>query len=180
MKTLSPRKRAAASKTAAINGEPAPVTSSPPTPPSSPADHHEAAAFALLEAMLALQEGNFSKKLPSNWTGVYGKIADTFNDVLSINQRRAQETTRICRVVCKEGKLKQRLRVPGLVGGWAAEVESLNELMDDLVRPTTDVTRTIGAVAQGDLSQAMTLEVDGRGLEGEFLVSARLVNRMIE
>src|SRR5882762_6996135 len=69
---------------------------------------------------------------------------------------------------------------PAAIGGWADEVLALNRLMDDLVRPTTEVTRTIGAVAKGDLSQSMTLEVDGRPLEGEFLHSAKLVNRMID
>ena len=68
----------------------------------------------------------------------------------------------------------------GFAGGWADEVEALNTLMDDLARPTTEVTRTIGAVAKGDLGQMMALEVDGRRLRGEFLHSAKLVNRMIE
>ena len=68
----------------------------------------------------------------------------------------------------------------GFVGGWAEEVEALNPLMDDLARPTTEITRTIGAVAKGDLSLTMALEVDGRPLQGEFLHSAKLVNRMIE
>ncbi|MEO7932435.1 MAG: HAMP domain-containing protein [Chthoniobacterales bacterium] len=130
--------------------------------------------------MLAFRAGNFSKKLPSGWTGVHGKIADTFNDILSINERRVSETARVARVVGKEGKLNQRMRVSGLVGEWAVEVDALNGLMEDLVRPTTDVTRAIGAVAKGDLGQAMALEADGRALEGEFLHSARLVNRMID
>src|SRR5437762_12338899 len=53
-------------------------------------------------------------------------------------------------------------------------------LIDDLVWPTTEVTRAVGAVAKGDLTQSMALEVDGRPLEGEFLRSARLVNNMID
>ncbi len=65
-------------------------------------------------------------------------------------------------------------------GGWVDKLESLNTLLDDLVRPTTEVARTIGAVAKGDLGQSMDLEVDGRGLKGEFLRSAKLVNSMIE
>ena len=66
------------------------------------------------------------------------------------------------------------------MGGWADKVESINTLLDDLVRPTTEVARTIGAVAKGDLGQSMALEVDGRALKGEFLRSAKLVNTMIE
>ena len=56
----------------------------------------------------------------------------------------------------------------------------LNTLIADLVRPTDEVTRTIGAVAKGDLSQYDALDVDGRPLKGEFLRSAKLVNTMVE
>src|SRR5437899_4870658 len=87
---------------------------------------------------------------------------------------------RLSRTVGREGRLKQRMAVPGASGGWAAKVDSLNTLLDDLVRPTTEVARTIGAVAKGDLGQSMELEVDGRPLEGEFLRSAKLVSTMIE
>ncbi|MGC4086908.1 MAG: hypothetical protein QM756_03210 [Polyangiaceae bacterium] len=73
--------------------------------------------------------------------------------------------TRLSLTVGKEGRLKQRMSAPGLVGGWAAKVESLNTLLDDLVRPTTDIARTIGAVAKGDLGQSMDLEVDGLALK---------------
>ena len=68
----------------------------------------------------------------------------------------------------------------GAAGDWAVKADSINTLIDDLVRPTVDVARTIGAVAKGDLSQSMELEVDGRALKGEFLRSAKLVNTMIE
>ena len=82
--------------------------------------------------------------------------------------------------VGKEGRLKQRMSLPGAIGGWAEQVDSINTLLDDLVRPTTEVARTIGAVAKGDLGQSMDLLVDGRPLRGEFLRSANLVNTMIE
>ena len=70
--------------------------------------------------------------------------------------------------------------MPGVAGGWADEVAAINTLIDDLVWPTTEVTRAVGAVAKGDLGQSMALEVDGRPLEGEFLRSAKLVNKMID
>src|SRR5437762_510020 len=118
--------------------------------------------------------------MPNDLTGVSGKIADAFNDIALVSERRAHETARVTIAVGKEGKLKQRMTVPGVVGGWADEVTALNTLIDDLVWPTTEVTRAVGAVAKGDLTQAMALEVDGRPLEGEFLRSARLVNNMID
>src|ERR1041385_1825169 len=134
----------------------------------------------LLSALLAYKAGDFSVRLPSDWTGVPGKIADAFNEIAEFNQRLGTETTRVSHAVGKEGKLKQRLSVPGAKGGWANKVESINTLIDDLVWPTTEVTRTISAVAKGELTQPMNLEVDGRPLEGEFLRSAKIVNKMIE
>ncbi len=134
----------------------------------------------LLAAMLSFREGDFSVRLPSDLIGVDGKIADAFNEIVAVSERRARETSRVSRSVGKEGKLKQRMSVPGVIGGWAEEVAAINMLIDDLVWPTTEVTRAVGAVAKGDLGQSMALEVDGRPLEGEFLRSAKLVNKMID
>src|SRR5690349_3341947 len=134
----------------------------------------------LLNAMLAYRSGDFAVRLPSDLTGIDGKIADAFNDIVTVSERRARETARVSRAVGKEGKLKQRMHVAAGVGGWADEVSAINMLIDDLVWPTTEVTRTIGAVAKGDLGQSMALETDGRPLEGEFLRSAKLVNKMID
>ncbi len=98
--------------------------------------------------MLAFRNGDFSTRLPIGWTGVEGKIADAFNEVVAMSERRAREAAHVARVVGKEGRLRQRMATSGFVGGWADEVEALNTLMDDLARPTTEVTRTIGAVAR--------------------------------
>ncbi len=134
----------------------------------------------LLGALLHFKDGDFSSRMPTDLVGIEGKIADVLNEIMAVSERRASETARVCRVVGKEGRVKERMRVPGAVGGWADEVGALNTLIDDLVWPTTEVTRAVGAVAKGDLTQAMALEVDGRPLEGEFLRSAQLVNKMIE
>src|SRR5436309_2962043 len=146
---------------------------------STPVPEPDPFSRQLLAAMLAFRNGDFAARMPSDLTGVEGKIADAFNEIAAVSERRALETARVSRTVGKEGKLKQRMTVPGMVGGWADEVAAINMLIDDLVWPTTEVTRAIGAVAKGDLGQAMALEVDGRALEGEFLRSARLVNSMI-
>src|SRR5258706_10179793 len=129
-------------------------------------------ASLLLDAMLAFRDGNFSARLPSNWTGVHGKIADVFNETIYIAERLNAETARVSRAVGKEGKLKQRMVLAGATGHWATKVESINMLIHDLVWPTAEVTPTIGAVARGDLGQPMALEVDGRPLEGAFLRNA--------
>src|SRR5205823_1244238 len=129
---------------------------------------------------VAFRDGDFAVRLPTHWAGIDGRIAEAFNQALAQEQRITHEVRRLSTTVGKEGRLKQRMSVPGAVGGWAAEVEFLNALLDDLVRPTHDIARTIGAVAKGDLGQSMELEVDGRALKGEFLRSAKLVNTMID
>src|SRR6185503_4150561 len=65
-------------------------------------------------------------------------------------------------------------------GSWASSIESVNTLIGDLVQPTTEVGRVIGAVASGDLSQKMTLDIDGRPLRVEFMRTAKVVNGMVE
>ena len=166
-----------------------PVASSAPTstPQLRSSGGHQGSAAepdqfsrALLSAMLSFKQGDFSVRMPTDLVGVNGKIADAFNDVAALSERRAHETARVTHAVGKEGKLKQRMNVAGVSGGWFDEVAAINTLIDDLVWPTTEVTRAVGAVAKGDLGQSMALEVDGRPLEGEFLRSAKLVNNMID
>ena len=134
----------------------------------------------ILTAMLSFREGNFSVRLPMEWSGIDGRIAEAFNQTIAHEDRISREITRLSVTVGKEGRLQQRLSIPAASGGWYEKVESINTLLDDLVRPTTEVARTIGAVAKGDLSQSMELEVDGVALQGEFLRSAKLVNTMID
>jgi HAMP domain-containing protein/signal transduction histidine kinase/DNA-binding response OmpR family regulator len=134
----------------------------------------------ILAVIIAFRDGNFSERLPTEWAGTEGRIAEAFNQAIGNEDRITREVARLSETVGKEGRIKQRLSVPGAIGGWAEKVDSLNTLLDDLVRPTADVARTIGAVAKGDLGQSMELEVDGRPLQGEFLRSANLVNTMIE
>ncbi|MBI3900484.1 MAG: HAMP domain-containing protein [Gammaproteobacteria bacterium] len=134
----------------------------------------------LLHALQAVRDGDFSARLPSDWTGLRGKIADAFNEIVIANSRLADEFDRVGQSVGKQGKTRQRLRSERRIGAWGTMESSINTLIDDLLWPTTEVTRSIAAVAKGDLSQTMRLEVDGRPLEGEFLRSAKIVNKMIE
>jgi HAMP domain-containing protein/CheY-like chemotaxis protein/signal transduction histidine kinase len=134
----------------------------------------------ILASLHAVRDGDFSVRLPGSWTGLPGKIADVFNDIVSANQQMAQELKRIGQTVGKEGRTRERARVHESRGEWGAMETSINTLVEDLLRPTSEVTHAIAAVAQGNLTQKVRLEVDGRPLEGEFLRSAKLVNTMIE
>ncbi|HEU4600795.1 MAG TPA: HAMP domain-containing protein, partial [Steroidobacteraceae bacterium] len=134
----------------------------------------------LLRALQAVRDGDFSVRLPSDKTGIAGKVADTFNEIVASNQRMAREIEKAGQLVGKDGKTKHRVTIDRRSGSWGAMELSINTLIDDLLWPTAEVTRTISAVAKGDLSQTMALEVDGRPLRGEFLRSATIVNTMIE
>src|SRR5215813_6577594 len=134
----------------------------------------------LLGVLLEVRDGNFAVRVPGHWTGLLGKIGDAVNDVVSANQRMAEQLGRVGQVVGKEGKTRQRVKFTGHSGAWAEMEESVNTLIEDLVWPTTEVTRALAAVAQGDLSQTLRLDVDGRPLQGEFLRAATIVNSMIK
>src|SRR5882757_1089921 len=142
------------------------------------ASHHELSD--LLSALVALKKGKRDVRLPIAWTGLLGRVADAFNDVVEQNERMADELSRLSQSVGKEGKLGQRLVAGNVSGFWAESVESVNDLINDLVHPTSEVARVIGAVAQGDLSKSMALEVDDRPLEGEFLRTAQTINKMVD
>src|SRR5579875_1497385 len=134
----------------------------------------------LLAMLLRMRDGDFTARLPNTWTGVEGKVADTFNEIIAANEQMARELKRIGHKVGKEGRTRERARFQQLRGSWGEMETSVNTLVDDLLRPTSEVTRAIGAVAQGDLTQTVRLDVDGRPLEGEFLRSANIVNTMIQ
>ena len=133
----------------------------------------------LLRALQTVRDGDFSVRLASDQTGLAGKVADTFNEIVSANQRLARELERVGQTVGKDGRTRHRMSSDRRTGAWGAMEHSVNTLIDDLLWPTTEVTRAIAAVAKGDLQQTMSLEVDGRPLKGEFLRSATIVNAMI-
>src|ERR1700739_3702867 len=109
-----------------------------------------------------------------------GKGADAVNEIVAANQRMAKQLERVGQVVGREGKTRQRVRFGLSNGAWGEMEASGNTLIDDLLWPTTEVTRAIAAVAQGDLLQTVRLDVDGRPLKGEFLRAANIVNTMIQ
>src|SRR3984957_13629820 len=134
----------------------------------------------LLQALQAMRSGDFSVRMTGDHLGIDGKITDTFNEIVAANQRMAQQLERVGQVVGREGKTRQRVRFGLASGSWADMEGSVNTLIDDLLWPTREVTRAVAAVAQGDLLQAVKLDVDGRPLGGEFLQSATIVNTMIK
>ena len=133
-----------------------------------------------LMALQAMRDGDFSVRMAADSLGVEGKIADTFNEIIAANHRMAKEFERVGRVVGREGKIKHRVNLGIPQGAWGEMEGSINTLIDDLLWPTTEVTRAVAAVARGDLQETVRLEVDGQPLMGEFFRSAMIVNTMIK
>jgi HAMP domain-containing protein/CheY-like chemotaxis protein/signal transduction histidine kinase len=161
---------------------PAKKSEPPPAPLAKKTANGNGAGFDLnnlLYALQAMKVGDFSVRMAGDQLGIEGKIADTFNEIVAANERMAKQLENVGQVVGRDGKTRQRVRL-GLSGGaWGEMESSVNTLIDDLLWPTREVTRVIGAVAQGDLLQTVRLDVDGRPLKGEFLQSANIVNTMI-
>ncbi|MFG1886763.1 HAMP domain-containing protein [Micromonospora sp. NPDC049051] len=145
--------------------------------PSAP--DHEALLGELTEALRRVRRGDLKVRLPRR-AGRAGEVADAFNEVVSLQERQYLDLRRISRIVGRDGRLTERLDDEGLDGSWAEGQRAVNSLIDDLGRPTTEIARVIVAVADGDLSQHMALEIDGRPLRGEYLRIGRTVNTMVD
>ena len=129
---------------------------------------------------MEVKNGNFSVRMPIDEVGLSGKICDTINDIITLNERMMQEFTKAGNIIGKQGKLTQRIEVPNAKGSWGTGVESLNTLISDLVHPTIEIAHVISSVAKGNLSQEMPLEIGGHTLKGEFSRIAKEVNDMVK
>jgi nitrogen fixation/metabolism regulation signal transduction histidine kinase len=134
----------------------------------------------LLAAMVAVGDGDFSVQLPRHWEGVNGKLAESFNAIVSHNRRLERDLALVGEKVGRMGQTRHRLAPTNRQGAWSHMEQSINGLIDDLVRPVETMTAAMAGVAKGDLTRTVPLEADGRPLLGEFLSSANIVNRMIE
>ncbi|MBZ6092630.1 HAMP domain-containing protein [Streptomyces olivaceus] len=144
-----------------------------------------AALNRLLAALVSMREGNFRRRLTVSGDGVMSEIAAVFNEVADRNLHLTGELARVRRTVGREGKLTERLETGACEGSWATAIDNSNALVDDLVRPVSEVSRVLSAVADGDLSPRMELrtqseEGTGQPLRGEFLKVGRTVNNLVD
>src|SRR5207237_72080 len=141
----------------------------------------EARLRQLLEALVAAQDGEFAVRLPfTRGTGLMAEIARTFNQMVARNDALTTEIVRLERVVGREGRMTERASLGDVAGSWKTSVNSVNALIADLVQPTTEVARVLVAVAEGDLTQKMALEIEGQPVKGEFLRIGTTVNSMVD
>jgi HAMP domain-containing protein len=137
-------------------------------------------AVELLNILTEIKNGNFNVKMPINNIGLSGKICDTLNEIISNNKKLIKEFTKAQLSIGKEGKLNQRIVLPNAQGEWKTGVEALNALISDLAYPIREIDRVISAVAKGNLSQQIPIEVSDHLLQGEFARIAKEVNDMVK
>ncbi len=134
----------------------------------------------LLAGLRAVNAGDFSVRLASNGDPLMAEIIDVFNNVTVKQGRLIEELTRVSTSVGREGKMRDRVSIAGVGGQWTGAIDSVNSLITDLVQPTSEVSRVIKAVAEGDLSQKVELEIEGKQVQGEFFRIGSTVNRMVD
>src|SRR5438309_2016765 len=134
----------------------------------------------LLQTVKAACNGTPGVPMSTGHPGVAGEVAAALNELVELNSGLTGELQRVARVVGRDGRMTERVRIGAVGGAWAVAVEAVNSLVDDLVRPTNEVARVISAVAEGDLSQKMALTIEGRPVKGEFQRIGRVVNSMVD
>src|SRR5438270_9238273 len=131
-------------------------------------------------ALRAAAGGDFSVRLRGRRRDSIGRLEAAYNQLAARNAALEGELVRVGRIIGREGRMTERARLHGARGAWLSSIDSLNGLIDDLVRPTTEVARVIEAVAEGDLNQKMALEIEGRPVKGEFARIGTTVNSMVD
>jgi HAMP domain-containing protein/CheY-like chemotaxis protein/signal transduction histidine kinase len=134
----------------------------------------------LLEGLKDLRDGDFDVRLPTSTDPLVAEIYAAFNSIAERNERLSSEVVRVSTTIGREGQMNERASIGRATGGWATMTSSLNSLIIDLASPTTEVARVLTAVAEGDLSQKMVLEIDGKTVQGEFLRIGTTVNKMVD
>ena len=137
-------------------------------------------ARELLVALRRVSRGDFNARLPLDYVGLPGEVASTFNDIVEQNAQLASELRRLRVVVGRDGQIGERAPAGAARGAWAGCVDSVNALIADLTRPTSEMTRVLAAVASGDLTQRVSLQPDGKPLKGEYLRASKVVNTMVD
>jgi HAMP domain-containing protein/signal transduction histidine kinase/CheY-like chemotaxis protein len=134
----------------------------------------------LLFVVKSARSGDFSVRMPVEQEGIVSEIGEIINDIIELNEHMAGEIARVRNIVGLEGKMTERVSIGNIKGSWASSVNDLNDLISALVQPTTEAARVITSVAKGDLSQKMSMEIDGRALKGEYHRIGLTVNTMVD
>ncbi|MEI9906958.1 MAG: response regulator [Actinomycetota bacterium] len=134
----------------------------------------------LLSSLKAFAAGDYSKRMPTDWTGIPGEIAATVNEMFNVTTSLTEEMLTVLRAVGESGLIDARISTTKLQGTRSGVMKALNTLLDELVTPLNEMVEVIDAISRGDLSQGVSTKVNGRKKEGRFLVWTEMVNDMIQ
>jgi methyl-accepting chemotaxis protein len=133
----------------------------------------------LLDALQSVNNGDLTIRLSFDDGDGLSEVAEAFNQLVASNESFANSIASLSTSVGEDGKLGQRLSNSS-ISGWDDSVNAINLLIDNLTQPTMEAERVLGAIARGDLSQKMSLENNGKSLNGELLRVATIVNSIVE
>ncbi|KIF67651.1 histidine kinase [Streptomyces sp. AcH 505] len=119
----------------------------------------------IAEVTTAVANGDLSQKVTVSARGEVAQLAETINQMTETLRTFADEVTRVANEVGAEGVLGGQAQVPGAAGTWKDLTDSVNTVFGNLTNQVRDIAQVTTAVANGDLSQKVTVDVAGEMLE---------------
>src|SRR5438067_92248 len=129
----------------------------------------------IAQVATAVARDDLSQKITVGAKGEVAALADTINSMTDTLRAFADEVTRVAREVGTEGKLGGQAQVEGVAGTWKDLTDSVNFMASNLTAQVRDIASVTTAVARGDLSQKITVDV-----KGEILELKRTINTMVD
>ncbi|MFG2645483.1 HAMP domain-containing protein [Streptomyces sp. NPDC048370] len=129
----------------------------------------------IAEVTTAVANGDLSQKVTVSARGEVAQLADTINQMTETLRTFADEVTRVASEVGAEGVLGGQAQVPGAAGTWKDLTDSVNTVFRNITTQVRDIAQVTTAVANGDLSQKVTVDV-----AGEMLELKNTVNTMVD
>ena len=129
----------------------------------------------IAEVATAVAQGDLSKKITVNVSGEILQLKETLNTMVDQLNAFAGEVTRVAREVGTEGKLGGQAAVPGVAGTWKDLTDSVNSMAGNLTAQVRNIAEVTTAVAGGDLSRKITVDV-----RGEILQLKETINTMVD
>lgn len=143
-----------------------------------PRNNNKTQLQPLIKALKAAKNGDFSVRLPEK-NGL-GEVALAFNELMDEQQNFAKDMVEMAQKVGEEGKLNDRMALKAAKGSWGTIATAIDKTIDNLVKPMTEAERVMNAIASGDFSQKIALEIDGQPLKGQLLQLGTIINTMVD
>jgi len=129
----------------------------------------------IAEVTTAVADGDLTRKITVEAKGEVAALADTINTMVDQLSSFADEVTRVAREVGTEGKLGGQAKVPGVGGTWKDLTDNVNFMARNLTDQVRNIALVTTAIAQGDLSQKITIDA-----QGEILELKSTINTMVD